>query len=181
MTDRLFFDHTVSAMFIHAFPPAAQVGLTEALRDGGIDVERPLLPAYEYSVWRRCLELQRTRVFPDEPIEVGSRRQGERYVEAYFERTMLGGPLKLLLRALGPRRTLERLALNFRSANTFSETSMKLTGPNAGLIEVNDVFSRSPAYVVGMLEKGLQLIGASGTVEAVRHEGDAATFSVSWR
>lgn len=167
-------------MFIHAFPPASHPGLAEALREAGIDVSKPLLPAYEYSVWRKCLELQRELVFPTEPLEVSSRRQGERYVEAYFERTMLGGPLKLLLRALGPRRTLERLALNFRSANTFSQTSMKTTGPNRGIIEVNDIFSRSPAYVVGMLEKGLQLIGASGTVETLRHEGDAATFSVSW-
>lgn len=180
MTDRVFFDHTVAAMFLHAFPPASSNGLAESLRAGGIDPDKPLLPAYDYAIWRDCLERQRTILFPNEPVDEGSRRQGERYVEAYFERTLLGGPLKLLLRAIGPRRTLQRLTLNFRSGNNFSVTSFEARGANEGVIEVNDVFSRSAHYIVGMLEQGLRLIGVASTVKVLRHEGDAATFSVTW-
>lgn len=180
MSERVFFNHTVAAMFLEAFPPASVPGLVAGYRERGLDVERPLLPAYAVPVWRACLELQRRAVFPDDSLEEASRKQGVRYTDAYLERTLLGGALLAMLRVLGPRRAMERMTRNFRSGNNFSEATFTVTGPDTGTLWLNDIFSASPHYIVGMLEQGLHRMGSRLTLTPLKHEGDACTFSARW-
>lgn len=177
---RVFFSHTVAAMFLEAFPPSQYPGLTERFRELGLDVEKPLLPAYDYAVWRACLEAQRQFVFPRDSPEAAAREQGARYVAAYFNRTPIGGALLMLLRVIGPRRTLERMTRNFRSANNFSDVSIVPTGPKSATLKVNDVFSAKPEYIVGMLEHGLSLMGATMRLRPTNHVGDACEFFATW-
>lgn len=178
--ERVFFSHTVSAMFIDACPPEKHPGLAERYLALGLDVTRKLLPAYEYRVWRACQLAQRDAVFPGVPVAEAAFQQGARYVDAYFDRTALGGPLLLVLRLIGIRRTLERMTHNFRSANNFSQTSMKMVSPNSARLEVNDIFSDSPEYMHGILVQGLGRTGARVTMQTLRHEGDAADFLIEW-
>lgn len=177
---RVFFSHTVSAMFIDAFPPEKYPGLEERYRALGLDVSKKLLPAYDYGVWRACLSAQRELVFPGLAVADAAYQQGARYVDAYFDRTALGGPLLLLLRLLGARRCLERMAHNFRSANNFSETQLKVLTPRSAELRVNDVFSDSADYMRGIVMQGMDRAGSRLTMKTLRHEGDAADFLVEW-
>ena len=177
---RVFFGHTVAAMFMEAFPPAEYPGLTERFAVLGLDVTRPLAPAYEYATWRALLEAQREVVFPKATPEKAAWEQGARYVAAYFDRTAIGKPLKVLLRVIGPRRTLDRMTRNFRSGNNFSEVSVVATGPRSATLQVNDVFSARAEYIVGMMEHALSMLGTKATVRIVKHEGDAAEFAATW-
>lgn len=179
--ERVFFSHTVPAMFIDAFPPEKYPGLEERYRALGLDVKRKLLPAYEYSVWRACLQAQRELVFPGAPVAEAAFQQGARYVDAYFDRTALGGPLLLVLRLIGVRRTLERMTHNFRSANNFSDTSVTVLSPSSAKLEVNDIFADSPEYMHGILVQGLARAGSQVTMKTLRHDGDAADFLVEWK
>lgn len=178
--ERVFFSHTVEAMFGEAFPPAHSPGLQERYRQAGLDLGGKLLPAYEYRVWRACLEAQREAVFPSRSLDEASFEQGARYVEAYFARTALGKPLLLLLRAIGPRRAVERMSRNFRSGNNFSEAKVEVVSPTCVRVALNDVFSPSPDFIRGMLTRALALMSVKATVRTLSHEGDAATFEVSW-
>lgn len=177
---RLFFGHTVSAMFVEAFPPAAHAGLVERFASLGLDVKRPLLPAYEYATWRNCIRAQRELALINVSDVDAAWQQGARYVESYFDRTMLGGPLKMLLRAIGTRRTLDRMAQNFRSGNNFSEVKLTMNGERHGTLWVNDIFHDSPEYIRGMMTRGLALTGSTIRLELQKHEGDSATFEVRW-
>ena len=178
--ERVFFSHTVAAMFVEAFPPAAFPGLGERLKDAGLDVSGPLLPAYPYAVWRAALEAQRAIVFPGRALDEASREQGARYVEAYFERTIIGGPLRALLRLLGPRRSLDRMTRNFKTANNFSEVRFEQTGEGEGLLTVNDVFSASPHYMVGIVEHGLRLCGMRTQLTPLQADGQGWRFTCRW-
>jgi uncharacterized protein (TIGR02265 family) len=178
---RLFWGHTLDAMFVRAFPPAAVPGLVARYRALGLDLERPLLPAYDYAIWRQCLAAQREAVLPGVAPGEGAFQQGARYVAAYFERTLVGGPLLFLLRTIGPRRSFDRMARNFRSANNFSDVRFTVTDASSGELWVNDVFSDSPDYIRGMLIEGMRLAGTPDLkLETLSHEGDAATFRVRW-
>lgn len=177
MSERLFFAHTVEANFLRAFPPTAAARARYAA--AGLDLSRPLLPAYPYDVWRRCLAIQREEYFPGLEPEVAGRRQGARYVASYFE-TMLGRALLALLRLIGPARVLARMSANFRSGNNFSAVSVSFPAERTARLEVNDVFAESPAYVVGMLEEGMRLAGTAIDVRVVETHGDAAVLEVRW-
>lgn len=177
---RVFFSHTVAAMFLEAFQPSRYPGLIQRFRELGLDVEKPLLPAYDYAIWRNCLEAQREFVFPQDSTEAAAREQGARYVAAYFSRTPIGGALLVLLRVIGPRRALERMTRNFRSANNFSNVSVVSTGPKSATLKVNDVFSAKPDYIVGMLEHGLSLMGTKAHLRVVSQVGDACEFEATW-
>lgn len=50
--EKFHWRHTVQAMFVEAFPPAAHRGLAERLAAAGIDVSAPLLPAYGEPVFQ---------------------------------------------------------------------------------------------------------------------------------
>jgi uncharacterized protein (TIGR02265 family) len=177
---RLFFSHTVAAMFAEAFPPEQHPGLRERYLALGLDLGKPLLPAYEYATWRACLRAQQEVALAGVAPGEAAFQQGARYVDAYFDRTRLGGALLLVLRVIGARRTLERMAHNFRSANNFSQVSMQRLEGNHAELHVNDIFADSPEYIRGMLVQGLRRSGATLAIETLRHEGDAAVFRVSW-
>lgn len=181
MSARVFFSHTVAAMFVQAFPVAQFPGLEARYRAVGLDLSTKLLPAYSYEIWRACLEAQREVVFPGEPLDRASHQQGAKYVAAYFDGTVIGAPLKGLLRLIGPRRALDRMSRNFKTANNFSEVSLTARGENEGDLLVNDVFSASPHYIVGMLEHGLGLCGMHVTVSPAERSGDACSFRCAWR
>lgn len=177
---KVFFSHTFEAQFLEAFPPRDRPGLLERYAALGLDFSKPLLPAYEYAIWRACLVAQREQFLPHLSVDDASREQGARYVQAYFERTLLGKPLLLLLRALGPRRSLERMSSNFRSANNFSDVKVRVLGPHAVELDVNDVFSDSPEYITGVISRGLEMVGTPLRMKTLSRNGDSATFAVEW-
>jgi uncharacterized protein (TIGR02265 family) len=178
MTERYFYNAAVEAQFLRAFP-ATKPELVAAYGAAGLDVTKPLLPAYEYAVWRRCLTLQREALLPGLSVDAGCEEQGRRYVASYFE-TSIGSALKVLLRVLSTQRILERMSRNFRSNNSFSVVTMTSTGPKSALLDVNDVFAESPLYIKGMLENGFACIGREMHLSVKSHEGDAALFEAMW-
>lgn len=179
---RFFFTHTVEAMFVKAYPPGDFPGLADTYRALGLDLARPLLPAYEYRVWRACLVAQREAVLPGVEAAEASYRQGERWLEVFFEGTLIGGAMLLALRAIGIRRALDRMSRNFRNANSFGDATFTSTGATTGTLWINDVLSDTPDYIRGILTRGMELVGAGDPrMELLQREGDAATFAVTWR
>lgn len=178
MTERYFYTAAMEAQFLKAWPATAP-GLVDAYRDAGLDVTKPLLPAYDYATWRRCLAAQRAALLPGRTLDAACEEQGRRYVASYFETTM-GAALKVLLRVLSTRRILERMSQNFRSNNSFSVVTMTSTGKTSAELEVNDVFAESPQYLKGLLEHGFACIGREMRITVRDHHGDAARLDANW-
>jgi uncharacterized protein (TIGR02265 family) len=70
---------------------------------------------------------------------------------------------------------------NFRSANNFSSVRFEATGPRSARLHLNDVFSDSPLFIVGMLEHGLSLMGTRATVTPRGMDGDDFVFDAEWQ
>lgn len=181
MTDaRVFFGHTMEAMFVHAVPPAAFPELAGRYAEVGFDTSRPALPAYTYATWRACLRVQREVAFPNEREDDAAHQQGAHLANAYLHRTILGGPLKTLLRSMGAQKALERGTRNLRTGNNFSELRFSLSGPREGSLWVNDLLHDSPQFLIGALSRGMQLLGAHLDAHLVMVERGGALFSVKW-
>lgn len=178
MTERYFYSAAIEAQFLKAYP-ATSPALVEAYATAGLDVRKPLLPAYDYATWRRCLAAQRAALLPHLSLEDACEEQGRRYVASYFETTM-GSALKVLLRVLSTNRILERMSRNFRSNNSFSVVTRQSTGRTSAELDVNDVFAESPRYIKGLLEHGFACIGREMAITVLSHDGDAARLEARW-
>jgi uncharacterized protein (TIGR02265 family) len=103
---------------------------------------------------------------------------GRLYVRG-FEKTLIGSALMAMLKILGPRRTLERLTRNLRTANNFSEGKLTSLSPNHHQVHVN--YTVRPGFYRGILESGCTHAGAKGlTVTVLETKDFATTYDVKW-
>jgi uncharacterized protein (TIGR02265 family) len=98
-------------------------------------------------------------------------------VDSYGE-TLVGKALLTAMKVIGPRRMLERMARNLRTANNYTET--KLTS-RADVHELWCSRVASTSFYCGMLQRGVEVAGGADVlVEATAHDQSGATFVVRW-
>ncbi|HEX8701438.1 MAG TPA: DUF2378 family protein [Myxococcaceae bacterium] len=180
MADKLVFDHTVEGLFLRGLNGQVTPRLKEKLRQAGLDLDRPLLPAYPFEVWKRCIGLAAQELFPEASEPEAWRRLGERLVEGYRE-TVMGSAMFTLLKVLGPRRTLERAQKNFRSGNNYTEVRFTDVSPTVVDVWMNDTDLVSH-FTRGAMQAGMRTSGAPELQVNILHsDGQGTTYRVSWR
>jgi len=173
------FAHAVEALFVRAFRGQVTERLKARLRQAGLDLERPLLPAYPIALWVAALEIAVSELFPQLPREEGYRRLGAQLLHGYVQ-TFIGRANFSLLRLLGPVRALERLSAHLRANNNFQETRLTQLGPSEWELWINTSVSE-PAYYEGLLQAALEEVGVSHPrVGAGVRTDDGCTYRVTW-
>ncbi|MDX2015504.1 MAG: DUF2378 family protein [Myxococcaceae bacterium] len=176
--EKLVFSHSIEG-YLRAVRPVLDSALTEELQALGVDPTKPLLPAYPVDVLRNALVVGARRLSPGKSDAEALVALGHRYVEGYGE-TMVGRALKTAIRLIGPRRTLERLAKQFRTANNYSETKVTHHGPGRSELWCNDV--THPSWYVGLVAGTLGVAGGKDVKVSLRsHDAAGAVFDVEWR
>ncbi|MBE2253514.1 MAG: DUF2378 family protein [Myxococcus sp.] len=176
MTEKLIFAQTVEGLIRGLGPLNEQA--RQQLRACGVDVDRPLRPAYPLEQFLAALDWAGTMVAPSEPSEAQAEAVGRRFMDAYQE-TMIGRAMVAGLRIIGPWRTLERLSNKFRTGNNFSETRLTRLGPTEAELWCN-VVSR-PGWYLGLLGRGLELAGAKDVqVRLIANDAEGGRFHVRW-
>ncbi|OJT25603.1 hypothetical protein BO221_06945 [Archangium sp. Cb G35] len=178
----LVFNHTVQGLFSRSFPDGVPAGLKAQLREAGVDLDKPLLPAYPTPVWSRCIDLGARAAFPDEPRrEVAWRRMGERMIDGYQD-SMIGRAMFGMLQVLGPRRTLQRAQKNFRTGNNYSEVRVSDVSPTEMELWFNETDDVLRHFTVGLVLAGMRAGGAEEP-QVRLHEVDAKGFTLraSWK
>jgi uncharacterized protein (TIGR02265 family) len=179
VAQRLIFEQAVEGLFLRGLAGRLTPTLKAQLREAGVDLERPLLPAYPWEVWERCVGLTARALHPGESEEVGWRLVGERMVDGYRE-TLVGGAMFGMLRLLGPKRMVGRTRQNFRSGNNYTEASITEVGPSAVDLWMNEV-GRLRYFTQGAVLAGMRGAGAPDVrVEVARFDDAGVTFRVSW-
>ena len=96
-----------------------------------------------------------------------------------FEKTLIGAALMAMLKVLGPRRTLERVTRNFRTANNFTVGTLESLAPNHHLVHIN--YTVRPGFFLGIIESGCQRAGARELkVSLVSTKDLGAVYEVKW-
>jgi uncharacterized protein (TIGR02265 family) len=179
VSQRLIFAQAVEGLFLRGLVGRLTPALKAQLREVGVDVERPLLPAYPWAVWARGVGVVAAALHPGEPDEVGWRLIGERMVDGYRE-TLVGGAMFGMLRVLGPRRMVGRTRQNFRSGNNYTEARITEVGPGAVDLWMNEV-GPLRFFTQGAVLAGMRGAGAPDVRVEVSHYDDAGvTFRVTW-
>jgi uncharacterized protein (TIGR02265 family) len=179
VAQRLIFEHAVEGLFQRGLAGRVTPALKAQLREAGVDLERPLLPAYPWEVWARCVGMAARALHPEEPDTVGWRLVGERMVDGYRE-TLVGGAMFGMLRLLGPKRMVGRTRQNFRSGNNYTEARITEVGPGAVDLWMNEV-GPLRYFTQGAVLAGMRGAGAEDVRVEVSHFDDAGvTFRVTW-
>ncbi len=96
-----------------------------------------------------------------------------------FEKTLLGSALMAMLKVLGPRRALDRMTRNFRTANNFTEGTVQTFAPNHHWVHIN--YTVRPGFYFGLLESGCLRAGAKDlVVKVVETKNLATTYEIKW-
>jgi uncharacterized protein (TIGR02265 family) len=164
---------------IRLLGPKLDARAHERFRAHGVDLEKPLQPAYPYAAWIESLKVTFDLVAPGAPVEVASHRVGRLLVTS-LEKTTVGKALFALLRVIGIRRGLDRITRTIRMTNNYSQT--KLTEQADGSFEIWCSQVTYPHYYRGVFEAGLESLGAKDVkVEVLSHDPAGATFSLRFR
>ncbi|OJT25594.1 hypothetical protein BO221_06895 [Archangium sp. Cb G35] len=176
---RLVFEHTVDGLFRFSLRSRLSSQAWNGLKAVGIDLSKPLLPAYTYDTWKRALELTVVDLYPLLPREEGWRRLGQEVVNGMVH-TVMGRAMVGVARLLGPLRSLRRLNNTLRSADNYVESRLTELSPTSCEVWINEVMGQ-PAYYQGILEACLALAGGQrARVRVLAREGTGARLHVEW-
>ncbi|WNG42906.1 DUF2378 family protein [Archangium minus] len=177
----LIFNHSLQGLLSRAFPAGVPAELKAKLLTVGVDLSKPLLPAYPVHTWARCIEFSAPFAFPHERREVAWRMLGERMIDGYQD-SMIGGAMFSMLRILGPRRMLQRAQKNFRTGNNYSEVRATDVSPTAMDLWFNETDDVLRHFTAGLVLAGMRAGGAEEPqVELLQTDPKGVTFRASWK
>ena len=177
--ERLVYASVVEGLLRHGLQDQLTPRLKERLRQIGVDVERPLLPAYPVPVWFHCLRAILDEVYPGVPPEPAYRDLGARMTAGYG-RTLVGRALYMLARLQGPRRMVLRLPQMLGSGDNYTRAELVERAPCHFEMRMNSVVE-APGYAEGIIEALLRLAGAQGPRVCVLEKGGGSTlYDIRW-
>jgi len=175
----LVFQQAVEGLFHVGLKGQVTPPLQARLRDAGLDLSRPLLPAYPRAAWNRFIQVTAESLWPQEPPERAYHALGRQLLLGY-SRTLMGGAIIRLLRLIGPRRTLDRMTQNFRSGGNYNLCRVTGLGPREVLLWLNEP-TLHPAYVEGIIDATLELVGvAERHITVHARDAEGCTYRVAW-
>ncbi len=156
--------------------PPEQIAGLDAL---GIDLSKPLLPAYSVETHAALIDFVVRQRWPELPPEEGQFEAGRAFIDIYTQ-TQMGRAIKGLVKTIGPHRALERMNRTFRTANNFTETRLLQLGPATFELWFN--FVSRPGYYRGLVYQTLFHSGVPELeVTQSSRQGDEVTYRVVWR
>lgn len=181
MTDgpiRLWFQQPIEGLFLRGLGPQMTPQAKAAVKACGIDLDR-LEPGYPVEVVEQALKALTPLLAPDLSQADALRSFGRAFLRGYSE-TLLGGAMVAVMKAVGPRRTLERMQKNFRTGTNFIETKFTSTGPTSAELWFNDG-GGVPEFFAGVVEQGGVFLATQGTTVVLKPDVPPAfRLDVSW-
>jgi uncharacterized protein (TIGR02265 family) len=175
----LVFEHTIEGLFRFSLRNRLSVPAWQALREAGLDLSKPLLPAYTYETWRRVLEITVADLYPALPRPEGWRHLGRDVVNGMIH-TLMGRAMVGVARLLGPLRSLRRFNNTLRSADNYVESRLTELSATSCEVWLNEVMEQ-PSYYQGVIEACLTLAGARDIrTRVVGRDGRGAVIHVEW-
>lgn len=178
---RLVYVQVVEGLLQHALHGQISPRLHQRLKQVGVDLDRPLLPAYPVSLWGHCLSIIIEETYPDLAREEAYRRLAEAHVQGYG-RTVIGRAVFGVMRLLGPRRLVQRMPQMLRATDNYTEAEVAARGPTTYEMRLNSVLD-APRYTETLFEAMLRVGGAESPRVTKTHVDPAVpstTYLLTW-
>lgn len=180
--EQLVFGPTIEGLFVRGLKGKLSAELVSQLRERGIDLSRSLLPAYPRTVVNACVELTARTLFPEVPATEAFYRIGK-HVTPGLRDTPLGAATVTMVKLVGPKRTLGRLARTFRSTNNYMKVTLRELAATTFELDL-EPSNEYPSYMQAVIEDMLTVAGAKELkVEVLVHDKvkESCTYRIQWR
>ncbi|WP_164017837.1 DUF2378 family protein [Pyxidicoccus trucidator] len=181
LEQRLVYVQVVEGLLQHGLQGRVSPRLKQRLRQAGIDLDRPLLPAYPVPLWMHCLSVIVEETYPGVPREEAFRKLAEAHVQGYG-RTVIGRAVYGVMRLLGTRRLVQRLPQTLHATDNYTEVELVERGPTTYEMRMNSAVD-SPGYVEALFESMMRVGGAESPKVTKTHVDPAApstTYLLTW-
>jgi uncharacterized protein (TIGR02265 family) len=181
LEQRLVYVQVVEGLLQHGLQGKVSPRLKQRLRQVGVDLDRPLLPAYPVPLWFHCLSIIVEETYPGVPREQGFRQLAETHVQGYG-RTVIGRAVYGVMRLLGPRRVVQRLPQTLRATDNYTVVELVERGPTAYEMRMNSA-PDTPGYVEALFEAMMRVGGADSPKVTRTHVDPAepsSTYLLTW-
>ena len=177
----LEFQHTVEGLFVKELARDMTPTLATRLREAGLDLSKPLEPAYPSLRYVEWLRITARQLHPELTEAEGIRRLGQRMLRGYGQ-TLLGRTIFGVMSVIGVRRSLEKITRSFRTGDNYSDARLEWIGPGELRVTFNEVHD-APTYNQGILEQILtELKAEQPRVELVSCPGGVeAVYRITWK
>lgn len=118
-------------------------------------------------------------MYPLQPVPAAQYQLGRDFIDNYVE-TLLGRALFALLRLLGTKRIVQRLARSFRTGTNYTEIDISNETDTGCNLAFNAV-EPGAKFTQGVLARGLEVAGIPGVkVELAALDGESAVYALTW-
>jgi len=181
LEQRLVYVQVVEGLLQHGLQGKVSPQLKQRLRQAGIDLDRPLLPAYPVRLWMHCLSVIVDETYPGLPREEAFRKLAEAHVQGYG-RTAVGRAVLGVMRLLGPRRVVQRLPQTLRATDNYTQVELVERGPTFFEMRLNST-QDAPGYTEAIFES-LMRVGGAELPKVTKTQVDPAvpstTYLLTW-
>ena len=174
--DHVVFSQTIEVLFRKTLAAQLTPSIEAHLREVGLDLSKPLDPAYPFRIFDDALEIVATQGMPHLEKRAALRRIGEMQVDS-FTQTFLGKATFQFLKLLSRERFLQRMTKSWRQANNFVEARLETQPDGSITVRINDV-GRFPEVIEGVLDAGFKAAGHATTIETGARDGLSCEYRV---
>jgi uncharacterized protein (TIGR02265 family) len=179
MAEQVVFSSVMEALFPAEVRRSLSAPARERLRQLGLDLDRPFHPAYPIGVWAEAVRMLEKERYPQLPTDAAQQQLGEDFMNQYAE-TLVAKALFALLRVMGPRRAMHRLARNFKSGGSDVEVSVRELAPDHFEIRFQHILVPA-AHYLGMMLAASRHSGASNVRGRILETtADACALDIRW-
>jgi len=177
---RVIFSQGFEGLFCREVKDKLTPDIKAELKEAGVDLDKPYLPAYPIEIWVKVLDVLAKRLYPDETAEAANWKLG-RITTTGFGETFLGKAAFGFLKLVGPVRAVERAARSYANTNNYTKVDLKRLGPTSFEFKLNEKHS-NPAYDMGVVEAMLEYVGAKQLqVSLVARDEESFTMKLDWQ
>lgn len=169
------------ACTLKGHPRALTPPVKEALRNVGIDLDRPLKSAYPAAVVNEATRVFRRLAYAHEPDDLKAyMAMGAATVDGYFN-TLMGRAMTGVLKLIGFKRLIDRLPQAMSGGSNYTNVTVNWVSPGEVRVSLTDV-EPHPGLNLGVLQRGLShwFGGKNVKVELHEHAPPGATYRVTF-
>lgn len=169
----------MEALFHRAFGSKLTERCRERIRQAGIDLQHRLEGFYSREIFYRCVRILGEELFPELDEDQRLVQLGTTFMDG-FEQTLIGKAALQASRFMGTRRTLSRMAENYRTSNNYQKVEIQDVGPGDVRLTLSQT-SGASGYFEGALRRALTLTGTRGLgVRRENDDGRRCTLHITW-
>lgn len=178
---RFVYEQSIEGMYLKGHAKALTPRVKQALREAGIDLDKPLKASYPATLVNEATRVFRRLAYAHEPDDMKAYlAMGAATVDGYFN-TVIGRAMAGVLKLIGFKRLIDRLPQAMSGGSSYTRVTVTWKGPTEAHVALNDV-EPHPGLNMGVLQRGLShwFGGKNVQVTLVEHVAPGATYRVTF-